>query len=349
MVERALKFFEKPEIGLQTPFSFINEHLHGLCPNDFTLIGGLSNTGKGRFLMNLLVWLVAKEGQTVCLLSNEMTSEDFFKAMVCTIINNPDLHDEKLQIPQVNIVQSRFKDDEGQYIERNPEESGMAFHDRVIENSTECQEYEAVLRWWKENFSGKFIFVNVANDYSTPRLKQEIRRAKANGCTVVAYDTLKGYQSTEWGELVQATTDLSEMVKSDKNGLIGLATFQLTDDVATSKPEALTSLKIARAKGIMHLADNILMFMPLRDGMKDDYEVVSYEYVDEDGQPTYEAIEEDDSVAAFRIIKNRRGGGKEQIYAVQTNLDLNRWVYLGNLVPAGTGESSWKRCLLTAS
>ena len=89
--------------------------------------------------------------------------------------------------------------------------------------------------------------------------------------------------------------------------------------------------------------------MPLRDGMKADYEVVSYEYADEDGHPTYESIEEDDSVAAFRIIKNRRGGGKEQIYAVQTNLDLNRWVYLGNLVPAGTGESSWKRYLPTAS
>jgi len=349
MVERALKFFEKPEIGLQTPFPFINEHMHGLCPNDFTLIGGLSNTGKGRFLMNLLVWLVAKEGQTVCLLSNEMTSEDFFKAMVCTIINNPDLHDEKLQITQGNIVQSRFKDDNGEYIDRLPGEAGMAFHDRVVEASTECQEYENVLRWWEESFSGKFIFVNVANDYSTPRLKQEIRRAKAKGCTVIAYDTLKGYQSTEWGELVQATTDLSEMVKSDRSGLIGLATFQLTDDVATSRPEDLTSMKIARAKGIMHLADNILMFMPLRDGMKADYEVVSYEYADEDGHPTYESIEEDDSVAAFRIIKNRRGGGKEQIYAVQTNLDLNRWVYLGNLVPAGTGESSWKRYLPTAS
>ena len=48
ITERALRFFEKPEIGLQTPFSFINEHMHGLCPNDFTLIGGLSNTGKDR-------------------------------------------------------------------------------------------------------------------------------------------------------------------------------------------------------------------------------------------------------------------------------------------------------------
>lgn len=341
ITERALQFFEKPEIGLQTPFSFINEHMHGLCPNDLTLVGGLSNTGKGRFLMNLLVWLVAKEGQTVCLLSNEMTSQDFFKALVCTIVSNPDLHDKKLRIPQTNIVQSRFKDEQGDYIERLPDESGMDFHARVLEASTECQEYESILRWWEETFPGKFIFLSVANDYSTPRLKQEIRRAKANGCTVIAYDTLKGYQSTEWGDLVQATTDLSEMIKSDQDGIIGLATFQLTDDVASCKPEELNSLRIARAKGIMHLADSILMFMPLRDDLKASYVVVSHDATDEHDLPIVSSIDKGISLAAFRIIKNRRGGGKEQIFAVQYNLDTNRWVYVGELVYGNRLEYQW--------
>lgn len=341
IAKRALRFFENPEIGLQLPFAFINEHMHGLCPNDFTLIGGLSNTGKGRFLMNVLIWLVAKEGQTVCLLSNEMTSEDFFKAMVCTIVNTPQLHDKNLKLPQSNIVQSRFKDDEGEYIDRLPDEAGMDFHARVVETSTECQEYEAVLQWWEDTFPGRFIFVNVANDYSTPRLKREIRRAKANGCTVIAYDTLKGYQSQEWSELVQATTDLSEVIKSDREGLIGLATFQLTDDTAKSKPEELTSMKIARAKGIMHLADNILMFMPLRDEQRDFYEVASLEEVDEDGESLRVPIDEDISIAAFRIVKNRRGGGKEKVYAVQNNLDLNRWEYIGTLVKAAPVRSKW--------
>ena len=345
ITERALRFFEKPEIGLQTPFAFINEYMHGLCPNDFTLIGGLSNTGKGRFLMSLLVWLVAKEGQTVCLLSNEMTGEDFFKAMVCTIVNNPELHDKKLKLTQTDIVQSRFRDENGEYIERLPGETGIDFHARVVENSAECQDYEAVLRWWEETFPGKFIFVNVANDYSTSRLKREIRRAKAKGCTVIAYDTLKGYQSTEWGDLVQATTELSEMIKSDREGLVGLATFQLTDDVAKCKPEELSSLNIARAKGIMHLADNILMFMPLRNQLKDGYVVVSHEEIDEYGEPLAESIDDDISIAAFRIIKNRRGGGKERVFAVQNNLDTNRWIYIGDLVPGWVLGKDWQERL----
>ena len=50
-------------------------------------------------------------------------------------------------------------------------------------------------------------------------------------------------------------------------------------------------------------------------------------------------ITEDDYIETFPDVKNRRAGGKEQIYAVQTNLDLNRWVYFGNLVPASTGKA----------
>ena len=76
----------------------------------------------------------------------------------------------------------------------------------------------------------------------------------------------------------------------------------------------------------------------------------AYEKLDENGgKRPCRSIAEDNRLETFLEVKNRRGGGKEQIYAVQTNLDLNRWVYLGNLVPAGTGESSWKRYLPTAS
>ena len=65
----------------------------------------------------------------------------------------------------------------------------------------------------------------------------------------------------------------------------------------------------------MHLADSILMFMPLRDELKDAYLVISPEEHDENGDLVYNEIDPNASVAAFRIVKNRRGGGKENIYA----------------------------------
>lgn len=48
--KRAMRFLEKPEFGLQTPFGFINEYMHGLCPNDLTMIGAhlRGSTGSGR-------------------------------------------------------------------------------------------------------------------------------------------------------------------------------------------------------------------------------------------------------------------------------------------------------------
>ena len=331
MLQRAFRFFEAPEIGYQTPFSFINHHLHGLYKNDLTLIGGLSNTGKGRFLMTLLVWLVVQEGQTVCLLSNEMNSDDFFKCLICTLVNNEALHGKRLRMTQSDIVQSRFKDAAGQYIEREPGERAAEFQARVQANSPEYREYLTLMQWWDETFTGKFQFVQVADDYSSARLKREIQMAKAQGCTVIAYDTLKAYQSSEWEDLVQATTDLSEMIKTDTDGLVGIATFQLTEDALDTAPEHLSQRNISRAKGIFHLADNMLMFKPLRNEEKYAYEVWNEALSEEYGEPVAVPIGEDINVTAFRIVKNRRGGGKNEVFAVQTNLDRNLWIHVGNL------------------
>lgn len=331
MTQRVLGFFNNPEIGYQTPFDFLNHHLHGLYKNDLTLIGGLSNTGKGRFLMTLLVWLVVMEGQTVCLLSNEMTGEDFFKCLVCTLVNHEAFHGKKLRLTQSDIVQSRFKDDQGHYIDRQPNERAEDFQTRIQAMSPEYREFLELTQWWDERFAGKFLFVQVADDYSTARLKKEIQMAKSKGCTVIAYDTLKAHQSSEWEDLVQATTDLSEMIKSDPDGLVGLATFQLTEDAMDTPPENLSQKNISRAKGIYHLADNMLMFVPLSREQKYAYEVWNAELSKEWGETVAEPIKEEQSIVAFRIVKNRRGGGKNETYAVQTNLDRNLWVHVGEL------------------
>lgn len=335
--QRALGFLEEPEVGLQTPFPFINDYMHGLCKNDMILIGGISNSGKGRLLMTLLTWLVVYEGQTVCLLSNEMTEADFFKCLVCTVVNMNDAHGKVLKLSQGDIVQNRFKDEAGEYIERHEDELTDEFKDRLMQNSPEFRDYMDVLDWWEQNFTDHFRFVNVADNYSTERLKHEIRLATATGCSVVAYDTLKGYQSTEWGDMVQATTDLSELIKSDKNGVIGLATFQLTNDVQFSAPEDLTSAKIANAKNIIHLADGMIMFMQLNDHQKRQYQVTSKELKELWGEETCEEIPPGANIAAFRIIKNRRGSGKDKIFAVQNNLDRNYWIQLGDLVREKAG------------
>lgn len=84
-----------------------------------------------------------------------------------------------------------------------------------------------------------------------------------------------------------------------------------------------------------------MMFMPLWPDLRDKYVIACIDEEDTDGDPVCVGIKEDVPITAFRIIKNRRGGGKDQIYAVQSNLDLNRWGYIGELVNASKARSTW--------
>lgn len=328
IVERAKNFLDKPEQGLNTPFPFINTHMHGLCNNDLTLIGGLSNTGKGRFLIYLLVYLVCIENQTVYFISNEMTEADIFSAIVCSIINMPEIQaifDYDYKLPQANITQTLFKDEHGDLIKRTDFTSSEAFEEYLKAHSPIYKKYIETLKWFQDKYYSKFYYINVADDYSTERIKREVKTAQQKGCSVVAYDTMKAYGSTEWGDLTVTATAFSECIKSSE-GLHGIATFQLTDSSHNSFPEDLNSGNIAIAKHIMHVADNMLMFIELSKSLRNTYKLENKEW------DVAVKIPKDKMIYAFRIIKNRRGGGKDGTYAVQVDLDINRWKYVGELM-----------------
>ena len=330
VVERARSFLREPEMGITTPFEFINEHMHGLCPNDLTMIGGLTNTGKGRLLMFLLVYLVCVEKQKVYLISNEMTSSDMFKAMVTTLVNMPqlrELHAKSLHLCQNDIVQMRFPDANGEVMTRGEDESPEIYEQRLIKDSPIYNDYVDVLTWFQENFADRFHFVSAMDDYSDKRIRAEIRRAERMGCTIVAYDTMKNYMSSEWGDFVKTATTISEGIKLSKNGIHGIVTFQLTDDARSCNPEDLSPTRISNAKNIVHVADNMLMFKHLSDYEKNRYTL----YWEEDGRDYAEAIKQETTVTGFKIVKTRRGSGKDRLYGVQTSLDLNRWKHVGEL------------------
>ncbi len=329
LVALARNFLVSPEVGIQTPFDFINEHMHGLYKNDLTMIGGVSNSGKGRFLMNLLTYLVCAEHQRVYLISNEMTYDDFIKALICTLVNSPaiqKLHGHQLQIRQTDIVRSKFRDGAGNVIERESTEGVEDFEAHLLSASKEYREYLEVIQWFQDNYSGQFYFANITDGYGVERLKSELQKAEKMGCSIVAYDTMKSYQSTEWGDLVLTATALSEYVKSSASGIHGIATFQLTDDVNYIKPEELESSKISGAKNIIQVADNMLMFKQLPSSQNRYYQIAG------------NRIPADIKIACFRIVKTRRGGGKESMYAVHNNLDYNCWGYIDEMEPLGVGK-----------
>lgn len=193
-----------------------------------------------------------------------------------------------------------------------------------VESST-FKAYLNILDWLQTNYRNMFHFKNISDDYSIERIRMEIRTAKKKGCRVVAYDTLKSCGSTEWGELQKTATELSELIKSDPDGITGLATFQLTDDTVYKKPEDLNSNNIANAKHIMHVTDNMLMFKMINP------QEFCVKIQETSGDEKSISIPKDTNVAAFKIVKNRNGAGKDVLFGVQTNLDYNVWHPLGTL------------------
>ena len=44
-------------------------------------------------------------------------------------------------------------------------------------------------------------------------------------------------------------------------------------------------------------------------------------------------------IAIFKIVKNRRGGGKGIMYAVQNDLNINCWKYIAEVYPVSQKRS----------
>lgn len=333
--DTACRFMVEPDRGLQTPFAFINDYIHGLRRNDLTMIGANTNCGKSRLLVYILTYLVCVEKQPVLLLSNELTKDQFQKMLICTVVNMPqlcELHGQKLRMTQSEITRPRYYSKEGELIEIFPDESHEDYIKRLETESEEFTSYLKVLDWFQANYQNMFHFKNISDDYSVERIKQEIRIAKKQGCAVVAYDTLKSYGNADWSELQQTATELSELIKSDPDGITGLATFQLTDDIWNRKPEDMGSLNIANSKHIMHVADNMLMFKMISNAE------FYFEGVRETGEKECGQIPTNSKVAAFKIVKNRNGAGKDVLFGVQMNLDYNVWHYVGTLHRTGNAK-----------
>ncbi len=333
--DTACRFMVEPDQGFETPFAFINDYIHGLRKNDLTMIGANTNCGKSRLLVYILTYLVCVDKQPVLLLSNEMTKEQFQKMLICTVVNMPqlrELHRQNVHLTQAEITRPHYCSKEGELIEMLPDENYEDYIKRLETESEEFASYLKVLDWFQANYQNMFHFKNISDDYSVERIKQEIRIAKKQGCTVVAYDTLKSYGNADWSELQQTATELSELIKSDPDGITGLATFQLTDDTWNRKPEDMGSLNIANSKHIMHVADNMLMFRMISNAE------FYFEGVNADGEKEHIQIPSKSKNAAFKIVKNRNGAGKDILFGVQMNLDYNVWHYVGTLRRASNGN-----------
>lgn len=175
-----------PSQGFEIPFPILNEVFMGMQKKTIMAVAALSNTGKSRLMIKLVAYasLVLKKKTLVLL--NEMPIEKMRKALLTTVINNPEykkLHGIDITKPEREIVMGMYRDKDGNFIERLRDEHGNAletkeeFLARVREHSEEYRKVQAVAKWIEEQNQGMIYAKDVSSDYSDQVLEFEIRKA----------------------------------------------------------------------------------------------------------------------------------------------------------------------------
>lgn len=288
--------------NVDMPFNILNRCINGFRMGQLLGIGMLSNAGKTRFLVNLVVYLIFIANQKVLLILNETTREDFFMCLVTTVLNNTDLRNT------YNLSSKKEKEIRNmENLEKQEEKYFLSFlldiQEKIDEN----------------------LVLQITDNYTDEDLENIIIKSYyEKGVNYVFYDTLKvNLQSTNTtDDLSKTATRLSEIVK--KLNIFMCVSFQLTDESIKCSPENLERLNIANSKQIFRVMDTVLLFKEIN---RKDYKKYTYMKCKEDEN---NLLEENKKYYFCKLAKNRIGAKPDFIFEV--NLDLNCWNELGMAV-----------------
>lgn len=328
-----------PAQGFEIPFPILNEVFMGMQKKTIMAVAALSNTGKSRLMIKLVAYasLVLKKKTLVLL--NEMPIEKMRKALLTTVINNPEykaLHGIDISKPEREIVMGQYRDRSGKFIERkrdekgNPLETKEEFLKRVSENSDEYHKVKAVAQWIQEQNQGLIFAKDVSSDYSDQVLEFEIRKAVlTRGVELWFYDTCKNEQTGEWSAFKVTVSRLSELCKP--LNVFGYLSMQLNDETNAIAPEDMTSSCIAEAKQTKHVLDSLVMIKPIKPEKYSNYKYIKKNPEDwgEDVRDCSIVSRKGKQYYGFIVDKNRSGSKKKLIYEV--DLDRNIWTELGEM------------------
>ena len=182
-----LKYLSVPDMGLEMPWSILNEMFRGCRAGKVVFNGFLSNAGKSRNLMLLAAYITLVKNEKFLLLSNEMDEEDLENCLITTVLNNKcfqDLHGVVMNKPEREIVLGVYRDKDGNIIRRKIDDNGQwtetieEYEQRLKDESDEFNNVLKVTEWIDRNKAGKLMFKDVSSDYSDTVLEFEFRKAK---------------------------------------------------------------------------------------------------------------------------------------------------------------------------
>ena len=325
-----------PDMGIPMPWNMLTEMFRGCRLGKVIFNGFLSNEGKSRNMMLLIAYIVLVQNEKFLLLSNEMDEDDLRNCLITTVVNNEcfrELHGVHINKREEEIVLGKYRDRNGNYIERYTDDFGDYIESeedyiaRVERDSDEYHQIQKVAQWVDQQREGKLFFKDVGMDYSDESLEFEFRKHKMiYGVNYCGYDTLKGFRTDDWQTVKQTATKIKELMKEIH--MFCFAVFQLTDDTVFTDVFQLSSNNIANAKQIKHIADILMLGKRI-----DKEEYYKYQYISPTdwGEATPHDLDYNKQYFALKIDKNR-GGNKQKMPLFEIDLDYNTWVEIGHLI-----------------
>lgn len=334
-------YLHLPQMGLEIPWSNLNEMFRGCRLGKVVFNGFLSNEGKTRNLIMLAAYISLIKNEKFLLLSNEMDEEDLRSALITTVVNNKEfkeIHKVDILKPEKEIVLGMYRDVRGDFLQRKLNNDGSfaelkeEFEERVEKESPEYKKIIEIGRWIDSKRDRQLFFEDVGNDYSDETLEFKYKKYNiVHGVRYAGYDTLKGFGTDDWQTVKQTGTKLKEFMKQSKMFL--WAVFQLTDDSVFTDIFQFSSNNIANAKQIKHIADCMIMGKQLQKEEYGKYRYISNTSSPDWGEPEKLHLDCKKKYFALKCEKNR-GGDKSTLPLMEYDLNYNTWVNVGSLIKA---------------
>jgi replicative DNA helicase len=321
--------------GVSLPFKIMTKTFKGLRKGETMSFAMPSNSGKSRFLMNLVSYLVFVEKKKVLIISNEMTEDKMKLCLATTIINNKEIqamHKQVLRKAEAELLTRKFRPDpekgvevdEDGFVIRGKDETNEDYIKRLGEVSSEFNKTVIATNWLSEQGDNAIHFVHTAE-----HTNQDLRNIILNyyykeGIEYFFYDTLKtDIENIGNKEELKKTATVLSNIAQEFGVFVG-STLQLSEN--TTLPLNMNINDIAGSSTVKEVLDNLCLIKEINNTTYG-----NYEYADKEESLNYKNLEKPELLNtkyyAVVVDKNRAGAKPKLLYRL--NLDFNVWEEMG--------------------
>lgn len=321
--------------GVSLPFPILTKTFKGFRKGETAAFAMPSNSGKSRFVVNMLCHLAFVEHKKVLLISNEMTEDKMKLCLITTIVNSPEIqaiHGQKLHKKEAELLALKFRPDEGKNVEVDrdgfivwsEEESREDYLKRLEELSDEYRRTVKATDWLETQGANSIFFVYTA-DHTNDELRDIIMDYYyKEGIQYFFYDTLKtDIDNIGNVEEIKKTATVLSTLAQKYEFFIG-STLQLQESLTS--PLNMNINDIATSRTVKEVLDNLCLIKEINNSTYEQYEISD----DEDAENYVDIVRPkvlNTKYYACVVDKNRAGAKPKILFRL--NLDYNSWEEMG--------------------